>query len=484
MQKCYTVPCEKAQDKGEKMATVISYGAAEVVTGSCHLFNIDGGPIILIDCGMFQGKEEERNYGPFDFDPKEVDYLLVTHAHLDHVGRIPKLVKAGYHGPIYATNATRDLAEVIMLDSAKIMKEDYMTRYKKAQRRGKEGKVQEPLYSEDDVEDTLNLPWHYPQYDEVFELEEGIEVIYHNAGHILGSAFIEIRYRENGQQRTIVFSGDIGNDNNMVLPDLESCARADYLYVESTYGDRDHQSADASLTEFKRVIIDTMNDWGNVIIPSFAVERTQEILCILKEMHDRKELPQCQIFLDSPMATRATDVYRKYSELLSEKCQAFKERDGTVFDFEDLVYTLDVEASKKINDVDRRAIIIAGSGMCNGGRILHHFKNRLWNRKNALIFVGYQAEGTLGRRIVDGARWIKIYNDDILIKASIHTINGFSAHADQSAIVKWISEMEDLNAVYLIHGEEDKQVILRSVLKNALHQKAHIVEPEEVIYLP
>jgi len=466
------------------MATVVSYGAAEVVTGSCHLFSIDGGPSIMIDCGMFQGREEDRNYGPFDFDPKEVDYLLVTHAHLDHVGRIPKLVKEGYSGPIYATHATRDLAEVILLDSAKIMKEDYLTHYKKAQRRGKEALVKAPLYEEEDVDTALELDWHYPEYDEAFELEEGIKVIYHNAGHILGSAFIEIQYNEKGVEHTIVFSGDIGNDNDMVLPNLESCTRTDYLYVESTYGDRDHQSADASLTEFKRIIIDTMNDWGNVIIPSFAVERTQEILCILKEMHDRKELPECQIFLDSPMATRATEVYKKHSELLSAKCQAIKERDGTVFDFADLVYTLDVEASKKINDVDRRAIIIAGSGMCNGGRILHHFKNRLWNRKNALIFVGYQAVGTLGRKIVDGARWVKIYHEDILIKASIHTINGFSAHAGQSTIIKWVSEMEDLKTVYLIHGEEDKQVVLRSVMENALHQKAHIVEPEEVIYLP
>jgi len=465
------------------MATVVSYGAAEVVTGSCHLFNIEGGPNILIDCGMFQGREEERNDHPFGFDPEEIDYLLVTHAHLDHVGRIPKLVKEGYTGPVYATEATRDLAEVILLDSAKIMKEDFLTRYKKAQRRGKEGDITAPLYDENDVEETLDLKWYHPEYDEMFELEEGIEVTYHNAGHILGSAFIEINYWENNVKQTIVFSGDIGNDNGRILPSLEKCRHADYLYVESTYGDRDHQNAEMSMTEFKRVIIDTLHNWGNVIIPSFAVERTQEILCILKEMHDRKELPHCQVFLDSPMATRATEVYGNYAYLLNKECQKVGERDGTVFDFEELVYTLDVEASKKINDVDRRAIIIAGSGMCNGGRILHHFKNRLWNRKNTVIFVGYQAIGTLGRHIVDGARWVKIYHEDILIKASVHTINGFSAHADQTAIIKWISQIDDLKKIYLIHGEEDKQVILRSVIENALHKKAHIVKPEEVIYL-
>ncbi|BAF73122.1 MBL fold metallo-hydrolase RNA specificity domain-containing protein [Sulfurovum sp. NBC37-1] len=465
------------------MATVVSYGAAEVVTGSCHLFTIDGGPQILVDCGMFQGQEEERNYGPFDFNPSEVDYLLVTHAHLDHVGRIPKLVKEGFTGKIYATHATHDLAEIILLDSAKIMKEDFNTKYKKAQRQGKEEGVMEPLYAEADVEDVFEFGWHYPEYDKSFTLEDGIEITYRDAGHILGAAFIEIRYKENGVDHTIVFSGDIGNDTEIVMKDLAPCTHADYLYVESTYGDRDHQGVEDTVTEFKSVIIKTMKDWGNVIIPSFAVERTQELLCILKQMHRRKELPQCKIFVDSPMATRATEVYRNYSELLSSECQEIKKEDGTIFDFENLVYTLDVEASKAINDMDTRAIIIAGSGMCNGGRILHHFKNRLWNKKNAVIFVGYQAVGTLGRHIVDGARWVKIYNEDILIKASIHTINGFSAHADQKGIVKWISQIEDLKRIYLVHGEEDKEVILRSVLENELHAKAHIVEPEEVIYL-
>ncbi len=465
------------------MATVISYGAAEVVTGSCHLLAIEGGPKILVDCGMFQGREEERNWDAFDFDPAEIDYLLVTHAHLDHVGRIPKLVKEGFEGKIYATSATMDLAEVILLDSAKIMREDYETQYKKAQRRGKEKKVRPPLYEEADVESTFDLYWHHPKYGETFELHKGVQVTYRDAGHILGSAFIEITYTEHKAEHTIVFSGDIGNDNDMVLPSLQPCEKADYLYVESTYGDRNHQNRDSSIAEFKRVIIDTLHDWGNVIIPSFAIERTQEILCLLREMHERKELPECKVFLDSPMATRATEVYRKHSKLLSEECRNNEKEDGTIFNFENLVYTPDVEASKAINEIDRRAIIIAGSGMCTGGRILHHFKHRLWNPKNAVIFVGYQAVGTLGRHIVDGARFVKIYHEDILIKAKIHTINGFSAHADQSAIIRWVSQIEDLKRIFLIHGEEDKQVILRSVMDNALHKKAHVVEPEEVIYL-
>lgn len=467
------------------MATVISYGAAEVVTGSCHLLELESGKRILIDCGMFQGREEDRNYKDFGFDPATIDYLLVTHAHLDHVGRIPKLVKEGFTGLLVATDATRDLAEVIMLDSAKIMKEDYQTKYKKAERKGKEKEVDLPLYNEEDVENALALAHLTPQYDESFELCEDVDVTYRNAGHILGSAFIEIQYKEENEEKTIVFSGDIGNDNDMVLPDLVPCKKADYLYVESTYGDRNHQGAIESEEEFKNVINSTLENWGNVLIPSFAIERTQEILCILKEMHDKGELPECEIFLDSPMASRATAIYKKYAEaLLSTECQEIKKRDGTVFDFEGLKYTLTVDDSKAINDVKHRAIIIAGSGMCSGGRILHHLKNRLWNRKNAVIFVGYQAVGTLGRHIVDGARWARIYHEDIRVQASLHTINGFSAHADQNGIIDWVKEIKGLQRIFLIHGEEDKQEILREVMGEKLHEKAHIVEPEEVIYLP
>ncbi len=467
------------------MATVISYGAAEVVTGSCHLLELKHGKRILIDCGMFQGRVEERNYEDFGFDPATVDYLLVTHAHLDHVGRIPKLVKEGFSGLFVATAATRALAEVIMLDSAKIMKEDYLTKFKKAERRGKESQVPLPLYKEEDVENTLALKHFAPEYDESFELCKDVTVTYRNAGHILGSAFIEIRYKEEDEEKTIVFSGDIGNDNDMVLPNLVPCEKADYLYVESTYGDRNHQGAVESVNEFKKIINDTLDNWGNVLIPSFAIERTQEILCILKEMHDSGELPECQIFLDSPMASRATTIYKEYAEkLLSKECQDIKKRDGTVFDFENLKYTLTADESKAINDVDHRAIIIAGSGMCSGGRILHHLKNRLWNRKNAVIFVGYQAIGTMGRHIVEGAQWVKIYHEDIRIQASLHTINGFSAHADQNGIIEWVKNIKDLERIFLIHGEEDKQEILKEVMGEKLHEKAHIVEPEEVIYLP
>jgi len=465
------------------VATVVSYGAAEVVTGSCHLLELENGKRLLIDCGMFQGAEETRNSDAFGFDPAGIDFLLVTHAHLDHTGRIPKLVKEGFAKTIVATRATFDLAEVILLDSAKIMQEDYETAYKKALRRGSEKETPLPLYGEDDVRDALSLTRVMPVYGESFTLCKGVTVTYRDAGHILGSAFIEIVYEEEGRRRTVVFSGDIGNDNDMVQPNLAACPHTDYLYVESTYGDRDHQDILKSTEEFKRVVVDTLNDWGNVLIPSFAIERTQELLFLLKQMHRSGELPRCKVFVDSPMAIRATEVYNRYSDNLSEKCREAKARDGSVFDFELLNYTPDVGESKAINQVDSRAIIIAGSGMCSGGRILHHFKHRLWNRKNALIFVGYQAAGTLGRRIVDGAKWVKIYREDIRIEASVYTINGFSAHADQSGIMEWIGGMNGVKNIFLIHGELDKQEIFKKAIREKLHKEAHIAEQNEVIYL-
>ncbi|MCF6173160.1 MAG: MBL fold metallo-hydrolase [Campylobacteraceae bacterium] len=465
------------------MAKVTSYGAAEVVTGSAHLLEIENGAKILIDCGMFQGTQSKRNQDEFGFHPKDIKHLLLTHAHLDHVGRIPKLVKEGFSGTIVATAPTCDLAEVILMDSVKLMTQDYQTRFRKAQRKGRESEVVKPLYEEKDVQDVFNLPWVYPKYNEEISLSDDIKVRYLDAGHILGSAFIEISYKERGVWYKIVFSGDLGNDNDMVLPILQKCENADYLYVESTYGDRNHKNIVDSLSEFRKIVIDTMHNWGNIIIPSFAVERTQELLCILKDMYMKKELPECKIFLDSPMATRATDVYNKYTQNLSKHCQDNKKINGTVFDFENLTYSLEAKDSMAINDIQRRAIIIAGSGMCTGGRILHHFKHRLWNSKNAVIFVGYQAVGTLGRSIVDGAKNVTIYGEDISIKASIHTINGFSAHADQKDILAWVSKIEGLKMICLVHGEKDKQEILQKVLEEKLRKKVHIVEPEEKIYL-
>jgi len=465
------------------MSTVKSYGATKEVTGSCHVFEV-GGVKIMIDCGMFQGLDENKNEEAFYFDPSSIDYLLVTHAHLDHVGRIPKLVKEGFKGKIYATSATMDLAQIILMDSAKIMSEDFHTRYRKALRKGREKKLSKPLYLPLDVEKTFqDIEWVNPEYDKYYDLCEGVSFIYRNAGHILGSAFIELSYMQNRESHTIVFSGDIGNDNGLVMPNLNKCDKTQSLYVETTYGDRDHQPIDSTIKEFKNVIVKTLNNHGNVLIPSFAVERTQELLCILREMYESGELPKCKVFLDSPMATRATAVYRQYVEELTNKCQTNVKEDGTVFNFDSLIYTETPEASKGINNIKSRAIIIAGSGMCNGGRITHHFKHRIWDRRNAVIFVGFQAEGTLGREIVDGAKWINILGEDIVVKSSIHTINGFSAHADRDGIVEWISSMTDLQKVFLVHGELKSQKSFKKMLKKELDLDAHIVSFKEKIVL-
>jgi metallo-beta-lactamase family protein len=374
-----------------------------------------------------------------------------------------------------------DLAEVVLLDSAHLMEEEYKTQYRKAQRRGEEKKVKKPLYKTADVQSVYHLPMIFAVYDQQIDLGNGIFINFKNAGHILDSAIIEVIFEEDSVKKKVVFSGDLGNDDDLVMSSPEIIKEADALFIESTYGDRNHKGVEESDAELQEVILETFKNDGNVLIPSFAIERTQEILCLLKQMYDRGDLPACKIFLDSPMAIRATEIYKRYHEELSEYCNAFLKRDGTIFDFPYLYYTLRVEDSIKINSEESRCIIIAGAGMCNGGRILKHFKHRLWNKKNALVFVGYQVEGTLGRKIVDGARRITVYGEEIIVKAKVHTINGFSAHADQNGLIGWMNNFTRLDKVFLVHGERDKQEIFQQEIKRRLHKKAHIVEYGEKI---
>ncbi len=464
------------------MAYVQSFGAAEVVTGSCHILHLDSGERVMVDCGMFQGEHEKENYRPFGFDPCDIDVLLITHAHLDHVGRIPKLVKEGFRGRIITLRSTFDLMEVVLLDAAHLMEEEYRTNFRKAQRRGEEKRVPKPLYTVDNVYALYDLPSLYTKYGEKIKIGKDTTVIFRNAGHILDAATVEIDYMDEGAPKTIVFSGDLGNHNDIVMPDPVSVKRADTLYIESTYGDRNHKGLQESVEEFKEVIIDTLLSQGNVLIPSFAIERTQEILCLLKQMYDNKELPLCKVYLDSPMAIRATNLYNKYHEELSRQCNDYLRRDGTIFEFPYLHYTLKTDDSKKIND-QNGCIIIAGSGMCTGGRILHHFKNRIWNPKNAVMFVGYQAKGTLGREIVEGKKMIKLYHEEVKVNARIYTINGFSAHADQSELLAWMEDFEHLGNIFLIHGEKEKQEVFQKVIRSKLHKKAHIVREKEKIFV-
>ncbi|GAX87436.1 metallo-beta-lactamase family protein [Lebetimonas natsushimae] len=457
-----------------------SHGAAKVVTGSMHLLDTIKSRV-LIDAGMFQGKDEYKNFEPLGFNPKEVDALFLTHGHLDHVGRIPLLYKYGFEGKVFAHPATFDIAKIVLLDAAKLQEEDYQTKFKKAQRKGKENLIRKPLYTVDDVKKIFKkMKKVKVDYNKPFKFKN-LRVTYKDAGHILGSAFIEFDFEEFGIKKRVVFSGDVGNKNNNILPPLQNPSFADALFIESTYGDRLHKSFEESKIEFKKAIIETLMNGGNVMIPTFAIERAQQLLCILKEMSLEKSLPKhAKVFLDSPMASKVTAVYRKWDKLLKKECQKYKNHP---FEFKQLRLVKDVEESKKINDIERGAVIIAGSGMCNGGRILHHFKHRIWNPRNAVIFVGYQAVGTLGREIIDGAKYIRIFHEDIIVKSKIYTINGFSAHADQRELLEWMEKYKKLDRVFLIHGEYDKQVIFKSVILNEMNKKAHIVEEGEKIYL-
>ncbi|MGE4397534.1 MAG: MBL fold metallo-hydrolase RNA specificity domain-containing protein [Sulfurimonas sp.] len=458
------------------MATVTSYGAAETVTGSCHLLKI-GSIKILIDCGMFQGNGgSKKNYEPFGFDPSELHYLILTHAHLDHIGRVPKLFKDGFNGRIIATKATRDIAKIMLLDSAGILQEEYKTISKKARRRGEEESVLEPLYTKDDVKIVFAKKWCTLEYFEEHKLKQHIKVTFGNAGHIMGSAFVIIDYQDGNQQKRVIFSGDLGSPERLIIDERDKVYEADALFIESTYGDRRHKPLDQSVEEFKEAVISTLKDNGTVLIPSFALERTQEILWLLHEMHDNGELPKCRIFLDSPLAIKATRLYNKYPGHLSDELEYSTGSGSDPFSFAWLETTTTRDQSTAINKVKERSIIIAGSGMCNGGRIMHHLKHRLWNSRNAVIFVGFQVEGTLGRSIVDGQHSVNIYGEQIVVKAKRYTINGFSAHADQKELIDWMRSIENLEKLYLIHGEREKMEIFAEAIKEELGHESHIME--------
>lgn len=463
------------------MAIIQSFGAAETVTGSCHFLQIENGPKILVDCGYFQGEKEDLTYAPFGFEPKDVDIVILTHAHLDHVGRVPKLVKEGFDGKLIALRATMDLAEVILMDSAKIAEEDYKTAVKKAKRTGNEKKIPLPIYTLDDAQAVFDLTIQYANYNKTIELAPGVKVTFRNAGHILGSATLQFEVNEQGEHKSIVFSGDLGSRRDLIMTPPSFVKKANVLYIESTYGASDHRPLQETIDECKSIILQTLRSGGNVLIPSFAIERTQEILMLLKQMYYDKELPVCKVFLDSPMGIRATQIYNNYHAELSPNAIKLFQHDGSVFEFPFLKFALKGKESMLINNEESGCIIIAGSGMCTGGRILHHFKHRLWNENNSVIFVGYQVKGTLGREMIDGAQSIQLFNETINVNAKIHMLSGFSAHADQSDLLAWMEEFDQLDRVCLIHGEPNTQAIFKSVIEEQLKIPTHIVKYGETI---
>ncbi len=432
------------------------HGAAQNVTGSCHLLEA-GGLKILIDCGMFQGAKhaDEENAGEFGFEASEIDYLLLTHAHLDHCGRIPLLVKRGFTGEIITTAATRDLTKLIMMDSAHIQEEDAARASRRRQRGGKED-IQ-PIYNQINVLNALDFFGRNAAYDEGIVLNDAVTVRFINAGHILGSASVIVEATESGIERRIVFSGDLGSPGHAVLSNSTPPPNCDYVVMETTYGDRMHKNLDTSVVEFVEAISKTISRGGNVVIPTFAMERTQEILFHLKKAIEAKQLPRSlTIFLDSPMAVSATEIFRRHADGFSDEVRDEMLAGEKPFNPRGLRFTRQTANSMAINRIRGGAVIMAGSGMCTGGRVRHHLKHNLWRPDCSVIFVGFAAEGTLARQIVDGAKHVRIYGEDIQVKADIYTINGFSAHADQRELLYWASRAGKPKKIFLVHGDYDR----------------------------
>jgi metallo-beta-lactamase family protein len=429
------------------------HGADRDVTGSCHLIEC-AGKRVLIDCGLFQGSREldVDNAAPFGFDAASVDYVLLTHAHLDHCGRLPLLAQRGFHGEIVTTAATRELARLVMLDSAHLQEEDARARTRKAARHGDTDS--KPLYSTTDALHCLDYFGRTATYGEPITLAPGMRATLIDAGHILGSACIFLELEENGQRRSVLFSGDLGNPGHPLLRGPVTPPKADAVVMETTYGDRLHKSLDASVEELYAAILDTFSRGGNVIIPTFALERAQELLYFLRAGIEQSKLPaSAQVYLDSPMAISATEIFKRHPESYDDKTAEMFRSGHDPFQLPGLHFTREAAASIAINNVRGGAIVLAGSGMATGGRISHHLEHNLWRPECSVVFVGYAAEGTPARRIIDGARHVKILGEDIPVRARIHTINGFSAHADQAALLIW-HKATQAGRTFLVHGEE------------------------------
>ncbi len=446
-------------------------GATKTVTGSNFL--VEGaGKKFLVDCGLYQGgaKDEIKNEEPFPYNINEIDFMLLTHAHIDHSGRIPKLYKEGYRNPIYATNATCDLCAIMLPDSGHIQETETEWKNRKRIRRGEEELV--PIYDAETAAKSLELFKGEP-YDQIIELDDDIHVRFNDAGHMLGSSTIEIWIRENGENKKIVFSGDLGNNDIPLLAEPTMIQDADFLVMESTYGNRLHIKNENKAKTFINIVTDTIKNGGTVVIPSFAVGRTQEILYELNKIKDSEDdspeferkyrlLMNTPVYVDSPLAISATEVFKENMDLFDEETQELIKRGDNPLEFPGLKFTQTVEESKALNESDESAIIISASGMCEVGRIKHHLKHNIWNPKNTILFVGYQAPGTLGRKIVDGAKTVKIFGEEVAVNARVEYIEGYSGHADQAGLLHFVdSFVKKPNHIFLVHGEEESQKALR-----------------------
>lgn len=450
-------------------------GAARKVTGSCFHLLTDSTQV-LVDCGMNQGRNSDAlNREPFRFHPDQIDTLLLTHAHLDHSGLIPRLTAGGYAGKILTTSATAELAEIILLDSAHIQEKDAEWQTKKAQRAGKD-QVFEPLYTTQDVK--ACLPYFDKNgYDSLHQLPGGMRFRFVDAGHILGSASLELWFRDGNRDKKIVFSGDIGKSGNPIIRDPQYITEADYVVVESTYGNRFHKDLEASINELEAVVKETFKRGGNVLLPSFAVGRTQDVLYILNRLVREKRLSDINVYVDSPLADKATKIYMSHPEFFdAETLNTFTFRSSAGMRIH---FTASIEESQKINRIKSGAIIIAGSGMCEGGRIRHHFKHNIWRRECSIVFTGFQVPGTLGRYIVDGAKRAYILGEEMAIRAKVHTIGGFSAHADQGELLEWLGAFTSNPRVFIVHGDEPVALEFERVVREKLGLATHVPHPGE-----
>lgn len=445
------------------------FGAAKIVTGSNYL--VDTGKYkILVDCGMFQGNAEleRKNFEEFPYNPEEIDVLFLTHAHIDHSGRIPKLVKDGFRGRIIATNPTYDLCKIMLKDSAKIQESDVEWENRKRKRAGKP--AVEPLYTMGDAENSLNYFEPY-FYDQKIKVNDDIQIRFKDAGHILGSAILELWVKEKEEDLKIVFSGDLGMPDRPIIKSPEYIDEADYLVIESTYGNRNHESFEQSSDQLIDIINKTALRGGTVIIPSFAVGRTQELIYQLNKYYEyNKELEEYMripIYVDSPMAIDATEAFKRNSSSFDDEARDLILKGDNPFQFSNLRYTRTTEESMALNKFQFPKVIISSSGMATAGRVRHHLKHNLWDTRNSLVFVGYQANGTLGRILQDGVKNVKILGEEIKVGAEIYSLEGFSAHADQNMLLDWIGRFERKpRKVFIVHGEEEESEALSTLIEH------------------
>jgi metallo-beta-lactamase family protein len=455
------------------MATITFQGGAQEVTGSCHMVESSSFGRVLLDCGMHQGGHNVERIQKefFDFNPASIKAVILSHAHLDHSGMLPKLVNQGFNGSIYCSNATVGLLDIMLKDSVNIYLGDLAKENLRRARKGKEALPCE--YTEEDVENTLRLCKGI-EYKKRIKVLPGLQVQLQDAGHILGSAIVELFIDENDSHKKLVFSGDLGNKNAVLMKDPTFIEQADVVLMESTYGDRNHKKIEDTLEQLKTILVDTHARGGNILIPAFAVGRTQEILFYLGTLHKEGLLQNWQVALDSPMAIEVTKVYDQWFRSLDQQeIQEASPLARSILDdfIPNLYLSVSVEESIAINRIKKGAIIIAGSGMCTGGRIRHHFKQRIWDDRNTLIFCGYQANGTLGRLLVDGKKYIKIFHEEYVVRAQVETLGGFSAHAGQKELLEWVGAFKSQPTLALVHGEPRAIDALSNRIWEDLHIK-------------